>query len=766
MVRAGPRSGGMDPFTPALAATARYLERVASLQSRYRAGEIHVHLPAGFSDSARPLSEVVAADLPVSRAALDAASNGLFYSLPIAFDPTESVGPYLATADRDASGEPYRFMDLGALIASQPFGENDPDLVARVLRDLPYAVARYAHSEYQTALSLRLKAALDRIAPAGAPRHFVVNTGAEAVENAIKAVLLNRVKTRAPEAGRVSSETPPEPHGLFIISFDGAFHGRTLGSLAATHRRRARLGFPTFDWPHARFPVEDPRSLSRTRRRDEKSLEQVWGLLVSGRIPGVPRPVEQFRRQLQACDELLARLPTERAVWPGLVREFVDEQRALIDAAALQRAQRAAGVLVEPIQGEGGLRFASAHFFRHLRLLTRLYDVPLMFDEVQTGWGATGRLWAHELFDLPCPPDVVVWAKKAQNGILFVSEELAAFFQEEKKFNTTWEGDSVGMLRLLEYLGRLDLEQVRRTGAIAREGLEELGRDYPDLVHHVRGSGCLVAFDVVRPDWREWLRDRAFRHGLILLPAGERTLRFYPRYDMEPSALHEALALLRRAVADLAGSPPATPVKLGPELRIGTLEVRPAWLQAVDLTGEDALNLLPEILAVETERYGDLALYPPDVLKAGRRPLLPYPADTLLTTLRQPRSCGVALRDRVSQRLVAYALGSPLEDHDEVGVRDDPRYGEHDTFYLQAMAVSPQLRNQIEVEAMVLDALQARVERLGFSAISSVIEARLVETGPRWMRMATVLETIDNYLQSGIRFVYLRAPCGGATPEG
>jgi hypothetical protein len=228
-----------------------------------------------------------------------------------------------------------------------------------------------------------------------------------------------------------------------------------------------------------------------------------------------------------------------------------------------------------------------------------------------------------------------------------------------------------------------------------------------------------MAFDVIRPDWREWLRDRAFRHGLILLPAGERTLRFYPRYDMEPSALHEALALLRRAVADLAGSPTATPVKLGPELRIGTLEVRPAWLQAVDLTGENALDLLPEILAVEAERYGDLAFYPPDVLKAGRRPLLPYPADTLLTTLRQLRSCGVALRDRVSQRLVAYALGSPLEDHDEVGVRDDPRYGEHDTFYLQAMAVSPQLRNQIEVEAMVLDALRVRIERLGFSAISA-----------------------------------------------
>jgi 4-aminobutyrate aminotransferase/(S)-3-amino-2-methylpropionate transaminase len=100
-----------------------------------------------------------------------------------------------------------------------------------------------------------------------------------------------------------------------------------------------------------------------------------------------------------------------------------------------------------------------------------------MFDEVQTGWGGTGKLWAHENFDLPCPPDVVVWAKKAQNGVLFVSEDLATFFQEEKKFNTTWEGDSVGMLRLLGYLDRLDLEQVRRTGALAREGLEQLAKD-------------------------------------------------------------------------------------------------------------------------------------------------------------------------------------------------------------------------------------------------------------------------------------------------
>src|SRR6185436_11240407 len=144
--------------------------------------------------------------------------------------------------------------------------------------------------------------------------------------------------------------------------------------------------------------------------------------------------------------------------------------------------------------------------------------VPLVFDEVQTGWGMTGRLWAHELFDLPCPPDVVTWAKKAQNGILFVSEALATFFQEEKKLNTTWEGDSAGMVRLLAQLDKLDLEEVCRTGEHARAGLLQLARDYKGLIQNVRGEGVMLAFDVARGDWRDALRERAFRRGLLMLP--------------------------------------------------------------------------------------------------------------------------------------------------------------------------------------------------------------------------------------------------------
>jgi L-lysine 6-transaminase len=727
----------MDLFREPLGRAKAFLARAAELDGRYRAGKVRVHVPEALLDADRQLDELVAQQFPASHGALEAASRGLFYSLPVAFDPAESIGPYLAIVDRDQGGRPYRFLDMGALIATQAFGENDPAVVSAVLESLPFVTSRYAHSEYQTVLSLRLKAALSRVAPAGAPRFFVCNTGAEAVENAIKAVLLNRVKT---------GDTPD---GGFVVSFEGAFHGRTLGSLAVTHRKKARLGFPTFDWPHISFPVEDPGSPKETARREERSLKQLWDLLVSGRLPRADKSKDSFRREMDALDDFLAHPGGDAAA-------FVQAQRMNLTTDVIARARRVAAVLIEPIQGEGGVRMVSARFVRKLRLLTRIYDVPLVFDEVQSGWGATGRMWAHELFDLPAPPDLVTWAKKAQNGVLFVSEELATFFQEEKKFNTTWEGDSVGMIRLLALLDKLNLEQVQRTGALARAGLEALARERREILKNVRGAGVMLGFDVVRADLRDRLLDRAFRRGLILLGAGERTLRFYPRYDMEPAALDEALSLLRAAVEDLVGGRVATDATATPKIRVGTLAIPLDTVEVVELTPAtfDATKL--QIAAVEQERYGG-ADYPPDVQRAGHRPLLQFPLETLETTMANHRAIGVAIRDKVSGRLVAYALGSALENHDEEGVSSDPRFGENDTFYLQAMATLPSVQNDVELTSYLLEAIRTRVLAAGFQFLSTLIEERTRETGPAWLHEAQVLQRIDNYLGSGIPFTYTQA---------
>jgi 4-aminobutyrate aminotransferase-like enzyme len=726
-------------FDTAIPRVSEFLQRVVALNACYRAGEIHAYVPESLRDSDRTLEALVEQHLPASHAALQAASRGLFYSLPVAFDPAESVGPYLAIIDRDAAGRAYRFLDMGALIATHAFGENDPVVVQAILESLPFVISRYAHSEYQTVLSLRLKSELNRIAPAGTPRHFVVNTGGEAVENAIKSALLNRVMT---------SE---DRDGGFIVSFEGAFHGRTLGSLAVTHRKKARLGFPTFDWPHIPFPVEKIGAPKETLRREDRTLKQLWDLLVSGRLPRAEKSKDTYRREMEAIDEFLSQPGQDLAA-------FLQAQRGNLSPDVVRRSQRVAAVLVEPIQGEGGVRVASARFMRKLRLLTRIYDVPLVFDEVQTGWGMTGRLWAHELFDLPCPPDLVTWAKKAQNGVLFVSEELATFFQEEKKFNTTWEGDSVGMVRLLALLDKLDLEQVRRTGEQARTGLESLAREYRGILTGVRGAGVMLGFDVVRADLCDALLDRAFRRGLLLLSAGERTVRFYPRYDTEPAVIEEALTILRQAVEDLVGTHTAGEAPPAPKIRVGTLEFPLDTIEAVDLTPATFESYKSQILAVEQERYGAGTQEAPESQRGKRRPLLQLPLETLEATASNPRAIGIALRDRVSGRLVAYALGSALEFHDEEGVGSDPRFGENNTFYLQAMATLPTAQNASDLENLLFDLLRERAIAAGFEYLSTLIEDRLRETGPAWFRDAAVLERIENYLGGGSTFAYCQVP--------
>jgi len=162
-------------------------------------------------------------------------------------------------------------------------------------------------------------------------------------------------------------------------------------------------------------------------------------------------------------------------------------------------------------------------------------------------------------------------------------------------------------------------------------------------------------------------------------------------------------------------------------------------------------------MAVEIDRYGGGAQYPPDVLRSGRRPLLQFPAETLEATLANPGALGVALRDRVSGRIVGYALGSALESHDEEGVSSDPRLGEGNTFYLVAMATLSSIKNQEEIENRLLDALRERALAAGFRYLSTLIEERVHATGPAWLREALLLRTVDNYLRSGVRFVYLHA---------
>ena len=185
-------------------------------------------------------------------------------------------------------------------------------------------------------------------------------------------------------------------------------------------------------------------------------------------------------------------------------------------------------------------------------------------------------------------------------------------------------------------------------------------------------------------------------------------MRFYPRYDTEAYAIDEALSILRTAVQDLVGGRIAAEPAPAPKIRVGTLAIPLETVEILDLTPASFDGAKLQLLEVEQARYGDAAQYPPDVLRSGGRPLLQYPLETLETTAANPRAIGAALRDRVSGRVVGYALGSALENHDEEGVASDPHFGENNTFYLQALATLPTVQNAVELENLVLDAMRDR----------------------------------------------------------
>ena len=159
----------------------------------------------------------------------------------------------------------------------------------------------------------------------------------------------------------------------------------------------------------------------------------------------------------------------------------------------------------------------------------------------------------------------------------------------------------------------------------------------------------------------------------MLLPAGERTRRFYPRYDTARSALDEALSILRQGLDDLVGDRVAAASTSAPEIRVGVLDIPIETIEVIDLAAAGFNTWKPHVLFVEQERYGAAAQYPADVPRVGGRPLLQYPVETLEATMASSSAIGVALGDRVSGRVIAYALGNARGSR-RGGVQSDPHF--------------------------------------------------------------------------------------------
>ena len=324
-------------------------------------------------------------------------------------------------------------------------------------------------------------------------RYFFVEGGALAVENALKAAMDWKVRKNL-AAGRGA-------RGTEILHFERAFHGRSGYTLSLTNTDPRKTDhFAKFNWPR----VPAPRinfALTEPRRTEDVIVRE---------------------RQAEAR-----------------IREILD-----------LRAVDIAAIIIEPIQGEGGDNHFRGEWLAALRRLCDEYEVLLIFDEVQTGVGVTGKNWCCEHFEVL--PDLLAFGKKSQVCGVMAGPRLDEVpdncFRLPSRLSSTWGGNLTDMVRATYYLRIIEEEHlVAKAGGIGAtflEGLRELAAQEP-LITAPRGRGLMVAFDLPDPARRDQFHAGLFELGLLTLGCGERSIRFRPALDISAGAVQSALTLLR-----------------------------------------------------------------------------------------------------------------------------------------------------------------------------------------------------------------------------
>ena len=224
------------------------------------------------------------------------------------------------------------------------------------------------------------------------------------------------------------------------------------------------------------------------------------------------------------------------------------------DVTALRAAvtDKTAAILLEPIQGEGGILPADAEYLRAARELADRFDALLIFDEVQTGMGRTGRLWAYQNYGVV--PDVMTLAKGLGGGIPIgacLARGVAAETFKPGDHGSTFAGNPLAATAanaVLDILADDDLAgNARRIGELFEKRISELSAKYPTVVGPVRGMGLMLGVQLRKPIAREIVA-AALSQGLILNAIGDSTLRLLPPLTISAGEVESGIALLEKAI--------------------------------------------------------------------------------------------------------------------------------------------------------------------------------------------------------------------------
>jgi L-lysine 6-transaminase len=389
-------------------------------------------------------------------------------------------------------------IDLYSFYASMPVGYNHPyfkrpEVEADLLAAAKIKVA--SADVYSTQFATFVDTFARVVGMPQLNRYFFIEGGALAVENALKAAMDWKV--------RKNIATGKGERGTEILHFERAFHGRSGYTMSLTNTDPRKIQyFAKFPWPRVPAPYLD------------------YSLPLAERTKAVIEKENQVEKQIR---EIIA-----------------------------QKGTDIAAIITEPVQGEGGDNHFRGEWFKTLRKICDENEMLLIFDEVQTGMGISGKNWCCEHFGVY--PDLTAFGKKAQVcGVMAgprLDEVKDNVFRLPSRINSTWGGNFTDFVRSTHYMRIIEeeklVENARIKGELFLTALHDLARKYP-VITAVRGRGLLLAFDLPNAQLRDAFWKGAYELGLLVVRCGERSIRLRPVLDIKDDIIEASLRIMETA---------------------------------------------------------------------------------------------------------------------------------------------------------------------------------------------------------------------------
>jgi L-lysine 6-transaminase len=376
----------------------------------------------------------------------------------------------------EKTGDEY--LDFFSFFASSPVGINHPKMLEKeFLEELSEsAVNNPSNSDIYTVQMAKFVDKFSKIAVPDFFKHmFFISGGTLAVENALKTAFDWKVKKNFKKGYK-------EERGHKIIHFREAFHGRSGYTMSLTNTDPVKTAlFPKFDWPRITnpkilFPISD--NLQEIEKNEAIAVSEIMNAIKNNK------------------DDIAA-------------------------------------IIIEPIQGEGGDNFFRKEFFIRLREIADQNEILLIFDEVQTGIGMTGKMWAFEHY---VKPDIISFGKKVQVCGILVNDRIDDIddnvFKVSSRINSTWGGNLTDMVRSKKYFEIINEENLvdnaEQIGKYLLEKINEIQNEFPNLVSQARGLGLMCSFNLPNPEIRKQFLSNLYKNKMIMLGCGTNTVRFRP----------------------------------------------------------------------------------------------------------------------------------------------------------------------------------------------------------------------------------------------